>query len=204
MSKALFISFEGIDGCGKTTQTKLLADYFAENGVAHLLTREPGGEVNAEKLRTLILESENGAWEIESELLLFLASRIQHLRRTITPALQSGATVICDRFIDSTYIYQHKVAKLYDNLHRMMLGNFKPDLTFLLDIDAQTGLQRAKSRNNNADYFETKGIEFYQQLRNGFLQLAKAEPQRIIVLDATLSPQELHQQIISYINLWQN
>jgi dTMP kinase len=85
-----------------------------------------------------------------------------------------------------------------------MLGNFKPDLTFLLDIDAQTGLQRAKDRSDKPDYFETKGIEFYQQLRNGFLQLAKAEPQRIIVLDATLSPKELHHQIISYINLWQN
>jgi dTMP kinase len=204
MSKGAFISFEGIDGCGKTTQTKLLADYFAENGVAHLLTREPGGEESAEKLRQLILESESGAWEMESELLLFLASRIQHVRRTINPALQSGANVICDRFIDSTYIYQSGSSSLYDKLHRLMLGNFKPDLTFLLDIDAQTGLQRAKCRNDKPDYFEAKGLEFYQQLRTGFLQLAKAEPQRIIVLDATLSPQTLHHQIIAHINLWQN
>ena len=200
----MFISFEGIDGCGKTTQTQLLADHFAAHGKPFVLTREPGGEPLAEKLRELLLHNE---WEVESEMLLFLAARTQHVRRIITPALQAGRAVICDRFMDSSRIYQG-VAKglgvgFYDALHRLTLGDFKPHLTFLLDISAEDGLQRAQGRGEKQDYFESLGLDFQQKLRAGFLQLAGSEPNRIITLDATLPPEALHQLIIQRIKLWQ-
>ncbi len=217
LADGLFISFEGIDGCGKTTQTKLLANYLHDNNTPHILTREPGGEPLAEKLRSLMLGEgksskddnyleDDNFWEEESEILLFLAARIQHVRRVINPALAQRKIVICDRFMDSSRIYQG-VAKglgieFYDILHRLVLGNFQPHITFLLDIPAEIGLNRVRGRNESQDYFESMGLDFHQKLRAGFLQLAKQNPNRIITLDATLPPEISHQQITQKIKLW--
>jgi dTMP kinase len=208
MARGLFISFEGIDGCGKTTQTRLLADYCAANGIPYIITREPGGEPLAEALRGLLLQQQDIQWESESELLLFLAARMQHVRRVILPALQTGKWVICDRFLDSSRVYQ-TLAKglpqsLYDTLHRMVLGTFAPDVTFLLDISAKEGLKRAAARQVAADHFESQGLTFYEKLRAGFLSLAATEPQRIITLDATLPSAEIHAHIVENLKVTQH
>jgi dTMP kinase len=198
-----FISFEGIDGCGKTTQTRLLASYCEKHHIPYLLTREPGGEESAERLRELLLNSSTDSWEVEAEILLFLAARVQHVRRVIQPALQQGTWVICDRFMDSTRVYQAAAHgqsyALYDTLHRLILGNFVPDMTFLLDIAVDISADRTKARREKADYFESRGTVFYEKLRAGFLSLAAKEPQRIFTIDATLPETEIHAYIIKYL-----
>jgi dTMP kinase len=206
--RGLFISFEGIDGCGKTTQTKLLCDYFLTHNQPYLLTREPGGEPIAEKLRNLLLQTKDATFEAETELLLFIAARLQHWRRVIEPALRQGINVICDRFLDSSRIYQGVARGLgvdfYDNLHRLLLGDVKPDLTFLLDLPVENSLERIKLRGGTADYFEDNGLDFYHKLRSGFIDLANFEPSRIIKIDATLPLEAIHQIILNYVEQWQN
>ncbi len=201
--RGLFITIEGGEGSGKSTQIALLSAWLENNHIPHLITREPGGTVQAEKIRALLVKPQEEEWLPESEMLLFMAARVEHVRNVIQPALNEGKVVISDRFHDSSRIYQGIAKGLgiayYDHLHRMMLGGVTPDMTILLDIDPEAGLQRAASRQGVETRFEALGTDFHQRLREGFLALAKKEPQRFHVLDASQSPEQLHEAIIGLL-----
>jgi dTMP kinase len=184
----LFLSFEGIDGSGKSTQARRLAEDLRSEGRDVVLTREPGGSPGAEEIRRLVLEGDPDRWSAETELLLFTAARRDHLERTIRPALAAGKIVICDRFADSTRIYQGVTrgdlrAKV-DTLHSLMIGQ-EPDLTFLVDIDPAVGLSRAKGRQTAEERFEDMGLAMQVKMRAAFLALATEHPTRFRVIDGT-------------------
>ena len=181
-----FISFEGIDGSGKSTQARLLAAHLESRGHAVVLTREPGGSPGAEEIRQLVLEGPPDRWSAETEILLFTAARRDHLERTIRPALAAGKIVICDRFADSTRMYQglrgDDLRRKVDALHDLMIGQ-EPDLTLLIDMDPATGLARALGRNGGEERFESFGQQMQECMREGFLDLARSAPARIRIVD---------------------
>ncbi|MEL6452100.1 MAG: dTMP kinase [Pseudomonadota bacterium] len=181
-----FISFEGIDGSGKSTQARLLADNLRATGHDVLLTREPGGSPGAEEIRALVLQGDPDRWSAETELLLFTAARRDHLERLIDPALAAGQIVICDRFADSTRMYQGlsrgDLRATVDALHSLMIGR-EPDLTILIDMDPAQGLARAKGRQGVEERFEDFGADLQVKMRAGFLDLAAAAPDRFRVID---------------------
>ena len=181
-----FLSFEGIDGSGKSTQARLLAAALAAEGHDVVLTREPGGSPGAEEIRRLVLEGDPSRWSPETEALLFTAARRDHLERTIRPALARGAIVICDRFADSTRVYQGvtrgDLRGLVDALHTLAIG-VEPDLTFLIDIDPALGLGRAQARAGVEQRFEDMGLAMQSRMRAAFLDLAAAQPLRFRVID---------------------
>lgn len=193
-----FISFEGIDGCGKSTQAKILSEKLISCGHKILLTREPGGSDGAEEIRNLLLTGNTDRWSAETEILLFTAARRDHLERTILPALQSGTTVICDRFADSTRVYQGvtrgDLRDLVDQLDEAMIPR-QPDITFLIDLDPNIGLTRALERSNTEARFEEFGLEMQIKLREGFLNLANEFPKRFMVVDGNRSEAEVSQTI---------
>lgn len=180
-----FLSFEGIDGSGKSTQSLLLAKALRVDGLTVCHTREPGGSPGAEDIRRLVLEGAADRWSTETEILLFTAARRDHLERTIRPALARGEVVICDRFADSTRIYQGAtrgdLRAMVDDLHALMIGQ-EPDLTLLIDIDAAEGLRRAVNRPGKELRFEGMGLALQQAARDGFLVLAAQHP-RFAVID---------------------
>jgi dTMP kinase len=182
----LFISFEGIDGSGKSTQARLLADALTTAGYDVVLTREPGGSVGAEQIRSLVLEGDPDRWSAESEILLFTAARRDHLEKTISPALDAGKVVICDRFADSTRMYQGisrgDLRQVVDQLHTLMIGR-EPDVTFIVDMDPEIGLSRAKSRQTAEERFEDFGLELQSKMRAGFLSLAQEFASRCVLID---------------------
>lgn len=182
----MFISFEGIDGSGKSTQARLLADYLKNAGQEVVLTREPGGSSGAEEIRKLVLEGETDRWSATTELLLFTAARRDHLERTIRPALADGKIVICDRFADSSRIYQGlgraELGDLVDQLHALVIGQ-EPDLTLLIDMDPEKGLDRALSRNGTEERFEDFGVGMQLKMRQGFLDLAKRYSERFRIIN---------------------
>ena len=184
----MFITFEGIDGSGKSTQARTLAEALRALGHNPVLTREPGGSPGAEEIRRLVLEGGPDRWSAETELLLFTAARRDHLERTIAPALAAGRVVICDRFADSTRMYQGlsrgDLRATVDTLHRLMIGR-DPDLAFLIDIDPETGLARPKSRNGTEERFEDFGLGLQRKMRDGFLALAREFAPRFRVIDGT-------------------
>ena len=186
MSKGRFISFEGIDGSGKSTQAKVLAKTLMDLGHDVVLTREPGGSVGAEEIRALVLQGATDRWSAESEILLFTAARRDHLEKTILPALDAGKIVICDRFADSTRMYQGlsrgDLRTLVDELHTLMIPR-DPDLTVLIDLDPKLGLSRAKARNTFEERFEDFGISLQEKMRVGFLNLAEQYADRFRVID---------------------
>jgi len=198
-----FISFEGGEGSGKSTQLRLLASAFERTGLPFVSTREPGGTPSAERIRGLLVSGEGDAWGALSETLLFQAARAEHIEKLIKPSLEAGKTVICDRFLDSTIVYQGIGKGLgveyIKNLHCMVFGNFMPSLTILLDIAPEEGLKRAGARNGNENRFEGLDISFHQKIRAGFLEIAKNEQHRCVVLDSLQSVEILHQQIIAKI-----
>lgn len=181
-----FITFEGIDGSGKSTQAKRLADSLRAEGFQVVLTREPGGSVGAEEIRALVLEGDPDRWSAETEILLFTAARRDHLERTILPAMAAGKIVICDRFADSTRMYQGlsrgDLRAIVDQLHSLMIGR-EPDLTVLIDMDPATGLARAKSRQTAEERFEDFGQALQEQMRKGFLDLSQEFADRFRVID---------------------
>jgi dTMP kinase len=184
--KGLFLTFEGIDGSGKSTQARRLAEHLRAQGRDVVLTREPGGSPGAEEIRRLVLEGDPDRWSAETEILLFTAARRDHLERTILPALEAGQVVICDRFADSTRMYQGlsrgDLRALVDQLHGLMIGR-EPDLTILVDMDPETGLSRAKGRQGTEERFEDFGPELQRKMRAGFLGLAKEFAGRFRVID---------------------
>jgi dTMP kinase len=185
-SKGSFITFEGIDGSGKSTQARLLAEHLQVHGREVVLTREPGGSPGAEEIRALVLQGEPDRWSAETEILLFTAARRDHLERTILPAIEAGKVVICDRFADSTRMYQGlsrgDLRATVDQLHSLMIGR-EPDMTILIDMDSDTGLSRALSRQGIEERFETFGADLQAQMRAGFLSLAKEFADRFVVID---------------------
>jgi len=180
------ISFEGIDGSGKSTQAKVLTKTLEDLGHNVVLTREPGGSIGAEEIRRLVLQGDPDRWSAESEILLFTAARRDHLEKTILPALDAGKIVICDRFADSTRMYQGlsrgDLRTLVDELHSLMIPR-DPDLTVLIDLDPKLGLSRAKSRNTVEERFEDFGISLQEKMRAGFLNLAEKFAERFRVID---------------------
>ena len=193
-----FISFEGIDGCGKSTQAKILSTNLIDCGNKVLLTREPGGSEGAEEIRNLLLKGNPDRWSAETELLLFTAARRDHLERTILPALEIGTTVICDRFSDSTRVYQGvtrgDLRGLVDQIDDAMIPR-QPDITILIDLDPYIGLTRALERSNTEARFEDFGLEMQIKLREGFLTLANEFPKRFMVVDGNRSEAEVSQNI---------
>ncbi|WP_417526201.1 dTMP kinase [Marinovum sp.] len=182
----MFISFEGIDGSGKSTQARLLAEHLRGQGREVVLTREPGGSPGAEEIRALVLQGDPDRWSAETEILLFTAARRDHLERTILPALEAGKVVICDRFADSTRMYQGlsrgDLRGIVDQLHALMIAR-EPDLTILIDMDPALGLARAKGRGGVEERFEDFGAGLQEQMRAGFLALAKEYSARFRVID---------------------
>ena len=201
-AKSAYISFEGIDGSGKTTQLELLAEQLRTEGHQVLLTREPGGSPGAEEIRTLVLQGDPDRWSAETELLLFTAARRDHLERTILPALAAGKIVLCDRFADSTRMYQGlsrgDLRQAVDTLHALMIGT-EPDLTVLIDINPALGLRRAKSRHGTEERFEDFGESLQARMRQGFLTLAANQPHRIRVVDGDRSIEDVAQDISNLV-----
>ena len=196
----MFISFEGIDGSGKSTQARMLAEALSAAGHEVMATREPGGSPGAEEIRALVLQGDPERWSPESEILLFTAARRDHLERTIDPALAAGKIVVCDRFADSTRMYQGMrragLRVLVDELHRLMIGR-EPDLTFLIDIEPEVGLYRAKGRRGHEERFEDMGLELQERMRAGFLGLAREYPARFVVIDGARAPEDVARDILA-------
>ena len=189
-----FVTFEGGEGAGKSTQVGRLAERLRGRGLEVVTTREPGGSPHAEALRGHLLSGKAKLFGPAGEALLFAAARIDHIDATIAPALARGAWVICDRFADSTRAYQGAAGNLdpdlLASLERVTLAGTKPDLTLVLDLPVRLGLRRASERRASgaADRFEAEGLEFHKTLRNAFLSIAEGEPERVAVIDAARSP----------------
>jgi len=207
---SLFISFEGIEGCGKTTQADLLNSFLISLGYSCLVTREPGGTKIGDQIRLMLLQSENVDLTLKAELFLYIASRAQHVEEVILPALKEGKVVICDRFIDSTIVYQGLVQgidlNIIDDLNRIATSGIKPDLTFFIDCPVEMGLKRAWTRCELKDQevddtrFESKELDFHYKVRNGYLKLARKEPERIRVIDGNRDVLIIHGEISSIVS----
>ena len=197
-----FISIEGGEGTGKSTQVGLLVTTLDSAGILVRATREPGGSPGGEAIRRLLLEDEGQRWDAISEALLFVAARRDHVARVIAPALAQGAWVVSDRFADSTMAYQgYGKGVAFDDLatlHRLALGDFAPDLTVILDLPVETGLARAAARSA-ADRFERLDREFHEKLRQGFQQIAAEDPTRCVLVDATGDPQTVHRAVVTAV-----
>jgi dTMP kinase len=209
-----FITFEGLDGCGKSTQLEKLAAVFRSRDLRVVVTREPGGTPSGEKIRQLLLDTSTAALAPYAELALMFASRAQHIKEVIQPALAEGSIVLCDRFTDSTEAYQGGGRKLGSEpvleLHRILCGDLQPDLTILMDSDAVTSVERARRRNktrvsknnhgeSDENRFELESRAFFGRVRGAYLAIAEREPQRVVVIDARGTPIQTHKQILEAV-----
>lgn len=204
MKQGLFITFEGADGCGKTTQIKLLDEYLSSIGKSTLLTREPGAKGLGVKLREILLNYD-GEVSPNCESFLFLADRAQHIDCIIKPAIEAGKIILCDRHTDSTVAYQGYGRGLdierINYLNNVATSGLKPDLTIVFDIDVETSMKRV---GNQKDRMESAGIEFFNRVRNGYLEIAKQEPERVKVINSADSIENIHKQVLELVNqLWQ-
>ncbi len=207
MGTGFFITFEGGEGAGKTTQINRLSAALVKRGYQVVTTREPGGTAEAEKIRDLIVQRDGGAWTAMAEVLLLFAARHLHVERVIAPAIRDGKVVICDRFTDSTLAYQgygHDLdLSVIEDLKRIVIDGLEPDMTFILDIDPELGLKRSERRlaseslsiKQKEDRFESMDFSFHERLRQGFLSIAKDNPERCIVCDATQDLDVIVEQI---------
>jgi len=203
MKKGLFITLEGVEGGGKSTQTKLLYSRLQEEGIDCIVTREPGGSEGAEAIRELLVNGTVSRWDGITELLLMFAARRDHVEKTIKPALEEGKVVICDRFFDSSYAYQgygHNLdLKKIDAVREVTIENFQPDMTFILDLDIHEGINR-KNTQNERNRFEDMKLEFHQRVRDGFLEIAKKDSNRCELINAgSLSIETIHSHIFQKI-----
>lgn len=200
LKKGLFITFEGADGCGKTTQLNLLSDYFKEKGFEVLITKEPGCKGLGEKIREILLNY-NGEVSARCESFLFLADRAQNIDIIVKPAVECGKIVLCDRHTDSSVAYQGYGRGLDINqiktLNNLATGGFIPDLTFVFDIDVETSMSRV---GKNKDRMESAGVDFHNKVRDGYLKLAKDEPERIKVINSNDSIENIFEQVKNHIN----
>jgi len=202
MPAGRLITFEGIDGSGKTTQVRTLARSLRDAGHDVVETREPGGAPGAEAIRSLLVEGDTDRWSPETEILLFTAARRDHVERTIRPALERGATVLCDRFIDSTRVYQGAVRSdlrcMVDDVHRIAI-TLEPDVTLVLDVAPGEARTRDAARGSAEDRFERFGADFQKRLRAGFLALAAEFPDRCRVVDADGTPERVAARIAAEV-----
>ncbi|MED5411835.1 MAG: dTMP kinase [Pseudomonadota bacterium] len=203
MSQGKFISIEGVEGVGKSTNIEAIKKFLEVKKIDFVVTREPGGTVLSEKIRELLLQVNNEAPGEMTELLLIFASRAQHLEKVIRPALENGIWIICDRFTDATYAYQGGGRGLKTSviaeLESMVLGELRPDLTIILDLDPETGLARAKERGE-LDRFENEKDEFFNKVRSAYLDIARSNPDRCFVIDASQNIEQVSSDIINLFN----
>ena len=195
-----FITFEGGEGSGKSTQIRYLFEAIKKAGQFVITTREPGGAPSAEQIRALLVTGDIDRWQPMTEALLNYAARVEHVAQTVEPALNAGTWVLSDRFADSTIAYQGyghgiNLQKLAD-LHQIVLGDFKPDLTIILDLSVKDGLRRAINRDDSEDRYERMGLDFHNRLRDGFLEIANAETDRCVIIDATKSINVVRQSVL--------
>ena len=199
--KYKFITFEGIEGSGKSTQSKKLYEFLLAAKLNAILTREPGGTKASEKIREILIDDEIEKLEAKTELFLNFAARLEHVEKLIKPALAENKIVISDRFFDSTFAYQGSAfgldSKLIDEVKKMTIGDFAPDITFLIDVPVEHAFARIQNRESNNRY-EKLGLDFHQKVRNGFLKLA-SENQRILLIDGTKTPQEVFEKITQFL-----
>lgn len=205
-----FITFEGGEGTGKSTQLRLLADYLTQKGIENIQTKEPGGTEIGLELRRILVTGDKDKMDAVAEALMYYADRRIHLTKKIWPALEKGEWVLSDRFADSTVAYQYygyekRIPKdLLDDLYKISVGDFKPDLTLILDLDPEIGLARSMKKASGMLQKETRhesrGLKFHQNLRAGFLEMAKAEPHRFVVINADTDINSLHRQIVEVVN----
>ncbi len=205
----MFITLEGIEGSGKTTQAGYMVEFLEDTGREYFITREPGGTKIGEKIRSILLDTESKGLTPHAELLLYIADRVQHVQEKILPALSKGLTVICDRYYDATLVYQGYARgldlKLIQKLHEIVLENPKPDITFLFDLSPEIGLKRAWTRieketeNSGETRFEEEKLSFHNKVREGYLRLAEREPQRFQIIDAGQTEPEVKKQIIKIL-----
>ncbi|HKV80052.1 MAG TPA: dTMP kinase [Candidatus Sulfotelmatobacter sp.] len=208
-----FITFEGLDGTGKSTQMRKLAAVLRDGGYKVIETREPGGTPTAEKIRKVLLDSGTAGLTPLAEMALMFASRAQHIAEVIEPGLAAGAIVLCDRFTDSTEAYQgsgrHLGSDAVRELHRVLCGDLQPDLTLLMDSNARASVNRARRRNQRAsksstrshdeNRFEQETRAFFGRVREGYLAIAKREPARVVIVDARGTPGQTHQKIVEVV-----
>ncbi len=197
-----FITLEGIEGVGKTTQMEFIANYLQKQGREIVITREPGGTPVGEGIRELVLDNKHTGMAADTELLLMFAARAEHIEKVIRPALEAGKDVLCDRFTDASYAYQGVGRKLSNErislLENWVQKGLKPDLTLLFDAPVEIGLERAAKRSEK-DRFESEALEFFEAVRNCYLQIARNEPQRVKVIDSTQAVESVKQQVLSVL-----
>ena len=203
MNRGLFITFEGIDGCGKSTQVRKVADRLRKEGVASVLTREPGGTAIGDQIRTILLSPQSSAMHTTCELLLYLASRAQHVNELILPEKKSGKVVLCDRFADATFAYQGfgrgLPAATLVALNNFATTDLQPDLTFIFDISVELSVQRLAATGKAPDRLESNSREFFQKVREGYLALAAMHPQRVVLLPGEKSVEVLTDMVVAKI-----
>lgn len=206
----MFISFEGIDGSGKTTQINHMVRFLQDHRHSCVITREPGGTRIGEKIRAILLDPVSKDMDPLTELLLYTADRAQHIKEFVAPFLSAGKTVLCDRFYDATVVYQGFARGLdiglIDKLHKLLFGNLKPDITILLDLPPEKGLSRAWKQIENGDRenvetrFEKEKLSFHHKVRSGYLELARLEPERFRVIDASMDENQVRNEIIKILS----
>jgi dTMP kinase len=202
--KGQFITIEGIEGAGKSTQLAFIKDYLIQKGIDLVVTREPGGTELGEKIRSLLLAPSDQPMVVDTELLLMFAARAEHMDKVIKPALDAGKWVLSDRFTDATFAYQGggrgiSTQRIID-LANWTLGNFKPDMTLLFDLPVELGQQRVMSRNQGKDRFEQEKVDFFQKIRQCYLDRAQDEPERIKVVDSSQSIEQIQAQLVHILN----
>lgn len=213
----MFITLEGIEGSGKTTEIKFLRQYLETKGVDCIFTREPGGTEIGAQMRKILLAPENTALDPYAELLLYIADRVQHVNEVIRPALNAGKWVVCDRYFDATLVYQGYARgldmEIMYAMHHKMCHNLYPDLTVLFDLDPKLGLKRALGdlssgvRGNEESRFELETLDFHTKIRNGYLDLAEHDPDRFRIIDAVGTPEQVHElfmvELEDYLNIYE-